>query len=35
MYFESVFIEPNKVYINIYNNKLLKNFTKIALVLSI
>ena len=30
MYFESIFIEPNKVYTNIYNNKLLKKFTKIA-----
>ena len=24
MYFESVFIKPNKFYINIYYNKLLK-----------
>ena len=30
MYFESVFIEPNKFFINIYNNKLFKKITKIA-----
>ena len=30
LYFESVFIEPKKFSINIYNNKLLKKFTKIA-----
>ena len=30
MYFESVFIKPNKFYISIYDNKLLKKFTKIA-----
>ena len=30
MYFKNVFIKPNKFYININNNKLLKKFTKIA-----
>ena len=31
MYFEGIFIEPNKFYINIYNNKLFKKFTEISL----
>ena len=30
MYFENVFINPNKFYINIYNIKLSKKFIKIA-----
>ena len=30
MYFRSVFIEPNKFYINIFINNLIKNSQKIA-----
>ena len=34
MYFESVFIKPNKFYINIYNISLSKKFMRIAVFLA-
>ena len=34
-YFESVFVKPNKFYINIYNHKLSKKLEKIAFFVSI